>query len=106
MADSHRMSEDTQTKLRGVADRASDIAHDAADRAGETIRNATDRVNDAARGGIKTAKQFAEAAQQFVQESGLGEVDVREVVKREPWLALGVAFAIGYVAAHVMRRLS
>ena len=106
MADTHRMAEEAQAKLRDTADRVSDTAHEVADHAGETIRKAADKVNDAAKGGIKTAKQFAEAAQQFVQESGIGDVDLREVVKREPWIALGVAFAVGFVAAQVMRRLS
>lgn len=106
MADTHRIAEDAQAKLRDAADRASDMAHDAADKAGETIRKATDKVNEAAKGGIKTAKHFAETAQQFVEESGIGDVDLREIVKREPWIALGVAFAIGFVAAQVVRRLS
>src|SRR3982074_3189142 len=103
MADTHRMAEDAQTKLRDAADRVSDKAHDVADQASETIRNATDKVNDAAKGGIKTAKYIADAASQYVQESGLAEMDLKEIVKREPWIALGVAFAIGYVAAQVMR---
>jgi ElaB/YqjD/DUF883 family membrane-anchored ribosome-binding protein len=106
MADTNRMAEEAQSKLRDAADRVSDKAHEVADQAGETIRRATDKVNDAAKGGVKTAKQFAEAAQQYVQDSGLADVDVREIIKREPWIALGVAFAVGYVAAQVMRRLS
>ncbi len=106
MADTYRMADDAQSKLRDAAERVSDKAQEMADKAGETIRKASDKVNDAAQGGLKTAKQFAEAAQQFVQESGIGDVDVREVVKREPWLALGVAFAVGFAVAQVMRRLS
>ena len=106
MADTYRMADDAQSKLRDAADRVSDKAHEVADQAGETIRKATDKVNDAAKGGIKTAKYLADAAQQYVQESGVAEMDLREIVKREPWIALGVAFAIGYLAAQVMRRLS
>ena len=106
MADTYRMAEDAQGKLRDTADRVSEKAHQVADQAGETIRKATDKVTDAAKGGIKTASYLADAAQQYVQESGLAEMDLREIVKREPWIALGVAFAIGYVAAQVMRRLS
>jgi ElaB/YqjD/DUF883 family membrane-anchored ribosome-binding protein len=100
------MAEDVQAQLRDAADRASDAVHEVADHAGETIRKAADKVNDAAKGGIKTARHLAGAAQQFVQESGIADVDLRKVVEREPWLALGVAFAIGYVAAQVVRRLS
>ena len=106
MADTHQMAEDLQAKLRDAADRSSDTAHEFADHAGETIRKAADKVNDAAKGGIKTARHLAEAAQQFVQESGIADVDLRKVVERQPWLALGVAFAVGYVAAQVVRRLT
>ena len=105
-ADTYRMAEDAQSTLRDAADRVSDKAHDMAEQANETIRKTADRVNDAAKGGLKTAKQFADAAQQFVQESGIGDVDVRGIVQREPWLALGVAFAVGFAVAQVMRRIS
>jgi ElaB/YqjD/DUF883 family membrane-anchored ribosome-binding protein len=106
MADTNRMAENAQAKLRDTADRASDMAHEAADYAGETIRNASDKVNQSARDGLKTARQFAETAQKYVEESGIGDIDVREIVKREPWIALGVAFAAGYVVAQIMRRMS
>jgi ElaB/YqjD/DUF883 family membrane-anchored ribosome-binding protein len=100
------MADEAQSKLRDTADRVSDRAHEVADQANETIRKATDKVNDATKGGIKAAKYVADAASQYVQNSGLAEMDLREIVKREPWIALGVAFGIGYFAAQVMRRLS
>lgn len=106
MADTNRMADDAQAKLRETADRFSDMAHDAADQASESIRKASDRVNDAAKGGLKTARQFAQTAQKYVEDSGLGDVDVREIVKNEPWIALGVAFALGYVVAQIVRRVS
>jgi ElaB/YqjD/DUF883 family membrane-anchored ribosome-binding protein len=106
MADTYRMADDAQAKLRETADRVSDKAHDMADQASETFRKAADRVNDAAKGGLKTAREFAEAAQDFIQDSGIGEVNVREIVEREPWLALGVAFAVGFAVAQIMRRIS
>ncbi|HLI80654.1 MAG TPA: hypothetical protein VKV03_11770 [Candidatus Binataceae bacterium] len=106
MVDTYRMADDAQSKLRDTADRVSETAHNMADQANETIRKAADRVNDAAKGGLKTAKEFADAAQQFVQDSGIGDVNVRELVEREPWLALGVAFAVGFAVAQVMRRIS
>ena len=106
MADPHRMAEDAQAKLRETADRVSDMAHDAADQAGETLRKAGERVNQSAKDGLKTARQFAENAQKYVEQSGLADVDVREIVNREPWIALGVAFAAGFVLAQIMRRMS
>jgi ElaB/YqjD/DUF883 family membrane-anchored ribosome-binding protein len=106
MADTHRMADDAQSKLRDTADKVADKAHDMADQASETLRKASDRVNDAAKGGLKTAREFTDAAQQFIQDSGIGEVNVREIVQREPWLALGAAFAVGFAVAQIMRRMS
>ena len=106
MAETNRMADDAQAKLRETADRVSDFAHDAADQANDTIRNASDKVNEAAKNGLKTARQFAQTAQKYVESSGLGDVDVREIVQKEPWIALGVAFAVGYIAAQIVRRVS
>ena len=106
MADTYRMADDAQSRLRDVADRVSDKAEEFADQAGETVRKAADKVNRSAKDGFKAAKNFVGAAQQYVEDSGLAEVDVAEIVRRDPWIALGVAFAVGYVAAQIVRRLS
>jgi ElaB/YqjD/DUF883 family membrane-anchored ribosome-binding protein len=106
MVDTNRMAEDAQAKFRDVADRVSDKAEEFVDQAGDTVRKATDKVNRSAKDGLKAAKHFVGAAQQYVEDSGLAEVDVAEIVKRDPWIALGVAFAVGYVAAQIVRRLS
>jgi ElaB/YqjD/DUF883 family membrane-anchored ribosome-binding protein len=106
MADTTRMADDAQAKFSDVADRVSDKAGEFADQAGDTVRKAADRVNRSAKDGLKAAKHFVGAAQQYVEDSGLAEVDVAEIVKRDPWIALGVAFAVGYVAAQIVRRLS
>jgi len=106
MADINRMSEDAQAKFRDVADRVSDKAEDIADQASETVRKATDKMNRSAKDGLKAAKHFVNAAQHYVEDSGIADIDVAEIVKRDPWIALGVAFAVGYVAAQVVRRLS
>ena len=45
------------------------------------------------------------AAQQFVKDQG-ADFDLREFVRREPWLAIAAAFAVGYVAAQIVRRVS
>jgi ElaB/YqjD/DUF883 family membrane-anchored ribosome-binding protein len=106
MADTYRMAEDAHATMRDAADRASDKVREVGDKAGETLRKAADKVNQSAKDGLKTAKQFAETAQKYVEDSGLGDVDVREIVNREPWIALGVAFVVGFAAAHLMRRMS
>jgi len=98
------MAENVQATARDAVDRASDKVREVGDKASETFRRATDTVNQAAKDGLKTAGQFAQTAQKYVEESGLADVDVREIVRRQPWIALGVAFAAGYVAAQIMRR--
>lgn len=103
MADTYRMSEDTDAKLREAADRGSEKVHEMG---AESIRMAADKINRSAKEGLRTVKQFADAAQQYVQDSGLADIDLREIVERDPWIALGAAFAVGFLAAQLMRRLS
>ena len=45
------------------------------------------------------------AVQQYVQDRGLN-LDPRDFARREPWLAIAAAFAVGYVAAQIVRRFS
>jgi hypothetical protein len=48
------------------------------------------------------AKHGYEAAQEFV-ENELLNLDPRCFVRLKPWLSLAAAFAIGYVAAQIVR---
>mgnify|MGYP001342205180 CR=1 FL=1 len=102
MADVQRMTDDAESTIKNVADQAADMAG----KTGETFKKAADKINETAKEGLKSAQQFADAAQQYVQDSGLADLDLREFVKNEPWIALGVAFAVGYIAARVMRRMA
>jgi ElaB/YqjD/DUF883 family membrane-anchored ribosome-binding protein len=61
-------------------------------------RKGTERADQAVKDGYKAARQYAE-------DKGLN-FDLGGLVRREPWLALAAAFAIGYVAAAAIRRLS
>jgi ElaB/YqjD/DUF883 family membrane-anchored ribosome-binding protein len=69
-------------------------AHSAIDQG----RDAADRAADALRDGY-------DAAQQFVQDR-VGDFDLREFVRREPWIAIAAAFAVGYVVAQIVKRVS
>jgi ElaB/YqjD/DUF883 family membrane-anchored ribosome-binding protein len=100
------MADETESTLRDAAGKVADKVRDAAEKGGETFRKTADKVNQSAKEGIKTAQQFADTAQKYVQDSGLADLDLRDFVSREPWIALGVAFAVGYVAAQVLRRVS
>jgi len=70
-----------------------------------TVRDAMDQGRETAQKAGRAAKHGYEAAQEFV-ENELLNPDIRGFVRREPWLALAAAFAIGYVAAQLVRRVS
>ena len=106
MAEIQRMADESDSTIRDTAEKVADKVREAAGKGSETYRRAADKVNQSAKDGIKTAQQFADSAQKYVQDSGLADLDLRDFVTREPWIALGVAFAVGYVAAQVLRRIS
>jgi ElaB/YqjD/DUF883 family membrane-anchored ribosome-binding protein len=75
-------------------DTANSSAHSAIDHG----RDAADRAADALKDGY-------DAAQQYVQDR-VGDFDLREFVRREPWIAIAAAFAVGYVVAQIVKRVS
>jgi ElaB/YqjD/DUF883 family membrane-anchored ribosome-binding protein len=64
-----------------------------------------DQGRQAADAAGQAVKEGYQAAQKYVQDKGL-DVALRDFVRREPWMALAAAFAIGYVAAQVVRRVA
>jgi ElaB/YqjD/DUF883 family membrane-anchored ribosome-binding protein len=74
------------------------------DTANSTARHAMDQGRQAAESAGQAIRDGYEAAQQYVQE-GL-DFDLRDFVRREPWIAIAAAFAVGYVAAQIIRRVS
>ncbi len=75
------------------------------DTANSTVRNAMDQGRQAADKASQAVKDGFDSAQQFVKDKGV-DLDLRDFVRREPWLAIAAAFAIGYVAAQIVRRVS
>jgi ElaB/YqjD/DUF883 family membrane-anchored ribosome-binding protein len=75
------------------------------DAANSTVRQAMDQGRRAAEAAGQAVKDGYQAAQQYAEEKGL-DVDLRDFVRREPWIAIAAAFAIGYVAAQIVRRVS
>jgi hypothetical protein len=75
------------------------------DTANSTVRSAMDQGRQAADIASQAVKDGFDAAQQFVKDKGV-DLDLREFVRREPWLAIAAAFAVGYVAAQIIRRVS
>lgn len=74
-----------------------DSANSAAHSAFDQGRDAADRAADALKDGY-------DAAQQYVQDR-VGDFDLREFVRREPWIAIAAAFAVGYVVAQIVKRV-
>jgi ElaB/YqjD/DUF883 family membrane-anchored ribosome-binding protein len=73
--------------------------------ANSTVRQAMDQGRQAADVAGQAVKDGYQAAQKYVQDKGL-DLDLRDFVRREPWIALAAAFAIGYVAAQIVRRVA
>jgi ElaB/YqjD/DUF883 family membrane-anchored ribosome-binding protein len=75
------------------------------DTANSSINSAIDQGRQAADKASQAVKDGYDAAQQYVKDKGM-DLDLREFVRREPWLAIAAAFAVGYVAAQIVRRVS
>jgi hypothetical protein len=70
-----------------------------------TVREAIDQGRQTVEKAGRAVRDSYDAAQRSVREKGFS-LDLGEFVRREPWLALAAAFAIGYVAARIIRRAS
>jgi ElaB/YqjD/DUF883 family membrane-anchored ribosome-binding protein len=69
-----------------------------------TDQQAMDQGRNIAGKSSETVKEGYKAAQQYARENL--NVDITDFVRREPWLAITAAFAIGYIAALMIRRTS
>jgi hypothetical protein len=72
--------------------------------AGPAMRQAVEQGRAAAAKAGQTVKEGYEAVQQYAEDNGL-DFDLQGFVRREPWLALVAAFAVGYTFARIMRRV-
>ncbi|MFZ2059995.1 MAG: hypothetical protein WAU82_03215 [Candidatus Binatus sp.] len=75
------------------------------DTANSSVRNAMDQGRQAADKASQVLQDGYDAAQQYARDKGL-ELDLRELVRKEPWFAIAAAFAVGYVVAQIVRRVS
>lgn len=75
------------------------------DTANATVRTAMDQGRQAADVASQAVKDSYDAAQQYVKDKGI-DFDLRDFVRREPWFAIAAAFAVGYFAAQIIRRVS
>jgi hypothetical protein len=70
--------------------------------------NATDKLSDTVNQAADTGSDAIEAARDYADKSlgyagDLGD-RLSDFARRDPWLTVFGAFAIGYVAAHFFRR--
>jgi ElaB/YqjD/DUF883 family membrane-anchored ribosome-binding protein len=73
------------------------------DIANSVMHEAKNQGRHAAENDTKAAKDGYEAVQQYLKKNGL-DFDLGDFVRREPWIAVAGAFAIGYVVAQIVRR--
>jgi ElaB/YqjD/DUF883 family membrane-anchored ribosome-binding protein len=69
------------------------------------VRNVMDHGRETVHKAAQAAKGAYKAARQYAEDERLN-LDLGDFVRREPWLAVAAAFAIGYVAAQIVRRVS
>jgi len=62
-----------------------------------------EKIKDMADKGGDSAREYASKGMDYVSEAS---EDLSEFVKRQPWVALAGAFAVGYIVARALRRLS
>jgi ElaB/YqjD/DUF883 family membrane-anchored ribosome-binding protein len=68
-----------------------------------SLQDAGPAVDEALDRGRRAAEKVGDSVKQFVDDHKL-DFDLKQFVRDEPWLAVAAAFAVGYVAARLMRR--
>ena len=75
------------------------------DTANSTVRTPTEQGRQAADKASDAIKDGYDTAQKYVKDK-VADLDLSELVRREPWLAIAAAFGVGYVVAQIIRRVS
>ena len=89
--------------ISDAAQSAAAAAKGAADTAQDYAGKGIDAARDYANKGYDAAREYANAG---VDAAGRVSENLTEFVRNEPWIAIAAAFAVGYVAARIMRRMS
>ena len=80
-----------------------DAAHEYGSRGYSAARQYADNASEYANDGYDAARDYASAGLDVASRM---TNDLTDFVRKEPWIAIAAAFAIGYVAARIVRRLS
>jgi hypothetical protein len=113
----HSLEVSITGQTRGGAEMAIDIDSSRFSKVGHSVEKAANCGSaavkqgvNAALNGLDTAKETLDYAQDHVSEGVDYVMDmirsVNDLVTRQPLLAVGGAFLIGYIAARMMRRVS
>ena len=82
---------------------AKEAANGAVAAAAETIEKVKDLGSEALDNGYENARDYVAKGLDYANEVS---DELTEFARRQPWLALAGAFALGYVAAKALRSLS
>jgi ElaB/YqjD/DUF883 family membrane-anchored ribosome-binding protein len=80
-----------------------DAAREYAGAARQYANKGYDAARDYANHGYDAAREYANAG---IDVAGRMSENLTAFVRNEPWVAMAAAFAVGYLAARVLRRLS
>jgi ElaB/YqjD/DUF883 family membrane-anchored ribosome-binding protein len=98
-----RTMADAPQNASGSTRETAEAARDASREGVDAAREHSHRTYDAARDYAGTAREYANAGLDVATRMS---DNLSEFVRQEPWIAIAAAFAVGYVAARIMRRLS
>jgi ElaB/YqjD/DUF883 family membrane-anchored ribosome-binding protein len=96
------MSDAAQNAAASAA-QATDLARDYAARGMGAAREYAGAARDYANKGYDAASEYAKAG---IDVAGRVNDNLTEFVRNEPWIAVAAAFAVGYLAARIILRLS
>ena len=103
-------AQNAAASVRQTAGTAQDYASKGVDAAREYAGRGYDAARQYAGNAREYANQSYDAAREYasagMEVAGRMGDNLTEFVRNEPWIALAAAFAVGYVAARVLRRLS
>jgi ElaB/YqjD/DUF883 family membrane-anchored ribosome-binding protein len=83
--------------------RARDATNEGYEAARETVGKTYDATREYAGKGYDAAREYTSAG---IDAATRISDNMRDFVRKEPWIAVAAAFAVGYVVARVMRRVS
>jgi ElaB/YqjD/DUF883 family membrane-anchored ribosome-binding protein len=96
-------AQNAAASVQGATDVARDYASKGSDAARDYANKGYNAARDYANRGYDAAREYAntgiDAATQISD-------NLTEFVRNEPWIAVVAAFAVGYLAARLVRRLS